>query len=144
MKPPLIPKILQPTGPKLPRGTRPAKKKKKKPHTKKPRVRHGYTLMHTFVLTAQSGCTVPRRRRGRPADRVECLFPSTTGGTALHAHMDTHMQSRCMHTDAHPLADIRSHSDNAPIIGWTEGRRAGGGCEERDTDWGLCQHFLPY
>lgn len=86
--------------------------------------------MYTFVLTAQSGCAVPRMRRWCPADRVECLFPSTTGGTALHTHghTNTHMQSRCMHTDAHPFTNIHSRSDNAPIIGWTEGW--GGGQKE--------------
>lgn len=41
-----------------------------------------------------------------------------------HTHTLTHTYG-CMHIDAHPFTNMHSHSDNAPIIGWTE--KGGGG-----------------
>lgn len=97
-----------------------------------PKLRFGTHTLIASVWTVQSDCIAPQRRRWCLADRVECLFPSTTGGTALVTH--THTVYSCT------LANMHSNSDNAPIIGWTER----GGAKERDTEWGLCQHFLPY
>lgn len=113
MKPPLIPKILQPTSLELPGG-----------RTQTPLSAQNCYLKHTNTHTWSSHlfeqCSQTASCHtgggGCLADRVECLFPSTTGGTALVTH-----------THSCTLANMHPNPDNAPIIGWTEreGHRVG-------------------
>lgn len=93
MKPPLIPKILQPTGRKLPRGTE--TKNSPPPHLN---IHPTPPYTHTHTSAQRSRTAVGHAGGGGcPADGVECLFPSTTGGTAL-AYRSTQVDAHsCRH-----------------------------------------------
>lgn len=95
----------------------------KKNNKQTKRHKHTHKLFVAFAQTVQSDCIVPHRRRWLPCRQSWVPFPFNHGWdcTGTHTHSCT-------------LTNMHSHSDNAPIIGWTErgvGAKRGtqsGGC----------------